>query len=164
MTKKKKTSRKVPKTSYAVKEWVWPPDAQKNGKQWPKEDRKLWIKHLFGLGILDPKRQDLAEKFGISRRRLYDDFKEVYAEGLDPDEVQHTKVQMGNALKNAVIEAATMVTRGKGKEKLQAITTLGGITEKYTEFLEKFDIKQPGAVDDRDIMIRWDFPELPKKK
>lgn len=161
---KKLTSQKTPKTDYTRKEWDWPEEATKTGKKWPKELRKKYVKELFSRGILDPPRQPLAEKFGVCRRVLFEDFEEVYNEGLDPNEVQMTKVQIGNAMKNAIIEVAAMVATHKGKDKLQAINTLAGVSEKYTDFLEKFDVKTPGEIDSKEVIIRWDMPEIDKEE
>jgi hypothetical protein len=164
---KKKRSQQLPKSEYDEKEWAWPTRADKTGKKWHKEKRLDYIKMLFSRGILDPPRQDLAEMMGVSRRQLFTDFQEVYAQGIHPTEAKNAETLLGNALKNAVIETGQILAEaGKDRKlKLQAVKALAEVSEKYVSFLEKFDIKKPGEIDnvDKEIVIRWAGEENERK-
>jgi hypothetical protein len=158
----KNTAGKPPKknTQYQAHEWEWPKDCRLGGLQWARETRIAYIKHLFSRGILDPDRGPLAAQMGVCARMLYDDFQLVYKRGLDPREIDQTKIKLAAALKNAVAEASAHIIRSNGKERLQAITTLGSIAKDYVEFLEKFDIKKPGEIDQaKPLVIRWEEDE-----
>jgi NADH/NAD ratio-sensing transcriptional regulator Rex len=161
MTKKKlkKGENRFPmksKTKYKAEDWDFPPNAnEKNGAAWDKLERIRYLKHLLSLGILNPKKQELAEKMGVDRRTIFNDYKEIYRQGVDGDEVDATKTQLCSALKNGIVEASNLVITSKGKDKLQAISVLSSISKDYVEFLEKFDIKRPGVVADREIVIKW---------
>jgi len=163
---KKKTPEKHPKTQYESKDWEYPGDASKTGKQWPKPTRKKYIKDLFSRGILDPSKKSLAEMMGVNPKTLYEDFQDVYAAGIDLKEAKIAETILGSAMKNAVIEASSLSVELKGKDKILALRAVGEIGEKYTNFLEKFDIKKPGEIDQSDnkIEISWLPMEEAKKK
>lgn len=165
---KKKPSRTVPKKgkegTYDLKEWEWPQDCTKGGKPWDKNTRKLYIRDLFARGILDPRRQELASQMGVDRRTLYNDFEEIYQEGFDQGVVRQSSLLMGNALRNAVIEASDLVVKEKGKSKLQAISTLGSITKDFTDFFERFGLKKPVQEEvAAKVQVVWTDPTIEEK-
>lgn len=164
---KKKTGKKLEKSSYTSEEWDWPQDAQKSNVAWPKKTRLEYIKSLFSRGILDPSKKDLAAMTGVSKSQMYEDFKEVYASGISLKEVKDAETILGNALKNGIIEASQVIIEaGKDKKlKLHALKTMAEVGEKYVDFLEKFDIKKPGEIDqtDNELIIKWEQPMKSKK-
>jgi len=103
---------------------------------------------------------------GVNPKTLYEDFQDVYAAGIDLKEAKIAETILGSAMKNAVIEASSLSVELKGKDKILALRAVGEIGEKYTNFLEKFDIKKPGEIDqsDSELVVSWMPMEEAKKK
>lgn len=155
-----KNTQNIPKSEFKEEEWTEP----EKGTQWPKQIRREYLKKLaVDMGLYNVNKTELAQKMGISRKQLYNDIKAIVKGGLDRDELQHSTLKLRNAMEKVLKEMHQILITGKAREKTRAAEVMLKASEAYTDFLEKFGIKEiQTPITESNITIQWG--KDPKKK
>lgn len=95
--------------------------------------------------IMGVTQKQLSIKFGVKRETIARHLKKVYA--VIPDEdIQHTKVKIKVMFDRLFREAQKMlITAQDNREKAEAMKLLLVMMDKFTDFLERFGIKEKVA-------------------
>jgi len=93
---------------------------------------------------------------GVSRKQIYLDIKALINKGIDKDTLQQATLQINSSLVRVAKSMHNIIVTGTKTEKTRAAKVLLDATEKHTDFLERFGIKEKIAnTVENKVEISW---------
>lgn len=127
-----------------------------------KEVMEELTKIVENGNILGVTQTQLSERFNIRRQTIAVYLQEIY-NNIPSEDIEHTRVKIQVMFDKLFREAQKMIaTAQDNKERKEAIDLLLRCMDKFTDFLERFNIKEktPEKYDIRNININIDVEKL----
>jgi len=119
---------------------------KRKGGPVPAYRKKEIIEELKGIiesgAILGVTDSHLAEKYEVSRATIVKYMNEIY-ESIPPEDINHLRIKIETMFKKLFREAQRLINNAHtDKDKKEAMEFLMKCIREFTEFLERFGLKQ----------------------
>ena len=130
---------------------------EKSSVKVPKRERMLRIKAIGQtVGLWNVKRGEISREHGVSERTTYQDIQDIFKAGIDPESLQHAKVNIDNLNKAILTRLQEALYHADGKDLAKLADTLLHLQTKHTDYLERYGVKDATPTPtDNHITVHW---------